>query len=463
MKTLLWLALVLALAVGGYLAYARWGRVEQALSVVTTVVTRGDIVQSIAATGRIEALMTVQVGSQVSGTIKTLNADFNSRVKRGEVIAELEPSLFATQVEQAKATVTRLQAEVERARVQVDDTQLKLMRARDLAARQLLSAADLESAETSAKAAEAGLRSAEAQVVQAQASLNQSRVNLSYTVIRAPIDGVVISRNVDVGQTVAASMQAPTLFQIANDLAQMRVNANIDESDIGLVMPGQPATFQVDAFPGMTFSGTVSQVRLNPVIESNVVSYVTVINVANPDLLLRPGMTANVTVEVSRASDVLRVPTSALRFSPTPALFASLGQAVPEAPAVRPASGPSGATSEGRSTGPGARAGGAGAGTSASGRAGGNGQQDGGRGLVWASVDGQLQAVPVRTGISDGANVAILGGALQEGVVIATGVTQASAAVAPTAGSPLIPQFGRRGGGAAQRNGGQGGGARGGQ
>jgi HlyD family secretion protein len=266
----------------------------------------------------------------VSGTIKALYADFNTQVKKGQVVAELEPSLFITQVEQAEASLVRIQADIERSKVQLEDSKLKLTRARDLAKKQLLPQADLETAEANTRQAEASLKSAEAQLVQGNASLNQNKVNLSHTVITAPIDGVVINRNVNVGQTVAASMQAPVIFEIANDLSQMQVSANIDEADIGQVNPGQPVSFQVDAFPGQNFSGTVVQVRLNPVIEQNVVSYVTVISAPNPEMRLRPGMTANVTVEVARVDDTLRVPTAALRFAPTPELFASLGQPVPE-------------------------------------------------------------------------------------------------------------------------------------
>jgi len=239
----------------------------------------------------------------VSGAIKELHADFNSRVKRGQVIARLEPSLFETQVQQAQATLVRLRADAERTRVQFEDALTKLTRARDLAGRQLVPMTDLETAEANAKVAEASLNAAEAQVSQAEASLNQTKVNLGLTVITAPIDGVVISRSVDVGQTVAASMQAPTLFQIANDLTQMQVSANVDEADIGDVAVGQSVSFQVDAYPGESFLGTVGQVRLNPVIESNVVSYVTIISVPNSDLRLRPGMTATVTIEVARAND----------------------------------------------------------------------------------------------------------------------------------------------------------------
>jgi HlyD family secretion protein len=331
LKRGLWTIVLLALlGGGGYYGYLRYKGEKPTLQLVTATVSRGSVVQGIDATGRLQAVTTVQVGSQVSGTIKALHADFNSQVKKGQVVAELEPSLFQTQVEQAEATVTRNQADLERSRVQLEDTKLKLTRAKDLAERKLIPQADLETAEANNRQAEAALKSAQAQLVQGQANLNQNKVNLSHTVITAPIDGVVINRNVDVGQTVAASMQAPTLFEIANDLAQMQVNANIAESDIGQIAVGQPVRFQVDAFPGQNFTGVVAQVRLNPVIEQNVVSYVTVISVPNPDLRLRPGMTANVTVEVARADDTLRVPTSAVRFSPTPEVFALLGQPVPE-------------------------------------------------------------------------------------------------------------------------------------
>jgi HlyD family secretion protein len=329
-RTLVTVGVLVILGAGGYFAYERFKSPPSSLQLVTATVSRGDVVAGIDATGRLQAVRTVQVGSQVSGTIKTLNADFNSVVSRGQVVAELEPSLFETQVEQAEATVTRMRADLERSRVQVEDAQLKLARARDLHARELLPKADLETAEANSRTAQAAVKSAEAQLVQGQASLNQTKVNLSHTVITAPIDGVVISRNVDVGQTVAASMQAPTLFEIANDLTQMQVNANIDEADIGQIQPGQPVRFQVDAYPGQTFTGVVAQVRLNPVIEQNVVSYVTVISVPNPEMRLRPGMTANVTVEVAREDNTLLVPSSAVRFSPTPELFAQLGQPVPE-------------------------------------------------------------------------------------------------------------------------------------
>ena len=217
--------LVLVALTAGVAAYYRSAGSGDEPGLVTARVTRGSVVETVSATGALEAVTTVQVGTQVSGTIKALFADYNSTVRKGQVIAQLEPSLFQTQVEGARATVARLEAEVDGARVQVADSQLKLRRARELAAAQLIAATELEAAEAAARQADAGLKAAEAQVVQARASLNQSQVNLGHTTIVAPIDGVVISRSVDVGQTVAASMQAPTLFVLAQDLRRMQVNA----------------------------------------------------------------------------------------------------------------------------------------------------------------------------------------------------------------------------------------------
>lgn len=339
MKKWIVLIVLVAAAVAAALYYRKAKPAEASSTLITAPVTRGSVVEAVQATGTLEAVTTVQVGTQVSGTIKSLHADFNSQVREGQVVAELEESAFQAQVEQASATLTRLQAERDRAKVQVEDTQIKLRRARELSARQLLPASDLDTAESNARQAEAALKSAEAQIVQARASLNQSRVNLGYTIIKAPIDGVVVSRNVDVGQTVAASMQAPTLFVIAKDLAQMQVSAAIDESDIGRIRNGQTVTFRVDAYPDDTFTGTVKQVRLQPVVTQNVVSYTTIISVPNPTLKLKPGMTATVTVEIARADDVLRLPGAAVRFRPTAELFASLGQ---EPPAGFGAGGPGG-------------------------------------------------------------------------------------------------------------------------
>lgn len=329
------------LVVGGGLAsgvyYAR--RTDPKPEIQTQTISRGDIVESVGATGTLEAVTTVQVGTQVSGTVQDLYADFNSIVRQGQVVARLDPSLFETQVEQARANLVRAEAEVERLEVGLGDSEVRLNRARELSKRGLIPATELEAAEVAVRAARAQLRSSEAQVVQARASLNQAQVNLEHTVITAPIDGIVIARNVDVGQTVAASLQAPTLFVIAADLTKMQVNASIDEADVGRIRPQQVVRFRVDAYPNEEFRGSVVQVRLNPVIQQNVVTYSVVIDVPNPELKLKPGLTANVTIEVANRQQVLRVPTMALRFRPSTDVFAALGQEPPELPMERPGRG----------------------------------------------------------------------------------------------------------------------------
>lgn len=397
-------------------AYYRTTGDDQAAQLVTASATRGDVVQLVEATGKLEAVTTVQVGTQVSGSIVSLHADFNSQVRKGQVVARLDPSVLQAQVEQAQATVARLGADVERSRIQVDDAEVKFRRAQELFARGLIPATDLETAETTARQAQASLKAAQAQVVQSQASLNQSKVNLSHTVIAAPVDGIVISRNVDVGQTVAASMSAPTLFVIAKDLTAMQVNASIDEADIGRIQQGQRVTFTVDAYPKDTFTGTVSQVRLNPVVSQNVVSYVTMIDVPNKDLKLKPGMTANVSVEVARADNVVRVPNATLRFVPSEEMLATVvrhdqrGRAE-SARAERPV----GETPRRPADQTMAR--------------------------VWALQEGQLRPIRVRTGISDGAVTAIVEGELAADATIVTGVSSsATAASSQPASSPLIPR-----------------------
>ena len=441
MRTRLWLSIVaIVVAVGAGIYYYRSDVAAVAPTLNTAEVSQGDVIATVEATGTLEAVTTVEVGTQVSGTIKTLGADFNSQVRQGQVIARLDSSLFDTQVAQEQATVARLRAEVLRARVQAEDAQVKLGRARDLAQKELIAKSDLDAAVSTANAADASVTSAEAQLVQAQASLNQAQVNLSHTIIRAPIDGVVIARNVNVGQTIAASMQAPTLFVLAQNLQEMLVNANVDESDIGKIQTNQPVRFRVDAYPNETFHGTVSQVRLQPKVEQNVVSYVTVIDVPNPDLKLKPGMTAAVTIETGRANDALKVPNAALRFRPTQEAFEALGQNAPE-PRQRP---------EGQTASGGPQAGAP--------QGGGNQRREPGdgtqRNAVWVLAQNTLKRVPVQIGISDGTSTAVTSSDLLPGTRVVIGVTTASAtpATAP-AGSPLIPQ-GRRGFGAGGGGGG---------
>jgi len=299
------------------------------VSVNTAPITRGEIIDTVGATGTLQAVTTVQVGSQVSGNISFLGADFNSIVHKGQVIARLDPALFQAAVEQARANLAKSKADVEHNQVALVDAQQKYTRARELAARNLIPQSDLDAAKIAVDSAQATLLSSQAAVSQAQANLNQAQVNLDHTVITAPIDGIVIQRSVDVGQTVAASMQAPTLFVIAADLTKMQVNANIDEADVGRIRPGQTVSFHVDAYPTEEFHGTVAQIRLQPVVVQNVTTYGTIINVPNDDLKLKPGMTANLKVEIAKRSDVLRVANAALRFRPTADTFAALNQAVP--------------------------------------------------------------------------------------------------------------------------------------
>ncbi|MDP6373914.1 MAG: efflux RND transporter periplasmic adaptor subunit [Vicinamibacterales bacterium] len=476
--------------------------------VSTVTVSTGDIVDTVGATGALEAVTTVQVGSQVSGKIEELYADFNSIVRAGEVIARLEPSLFETQVEQARANLIRAEADVERLTVSLEDARTKLTRAEGLSARDLIPESELEAAQVALRSAEAQLRSSNAQMTQAEASVNQARVNLGHTIITAPIDGIVISRSVDVGQTVAASMSAPILFLLAADLTKMKVNANIDESDVGQIRPGQVVTFRVDAYPEEEFQGTVSQVRLEPIVVENVVTYATQIDVPNNDLKLKPGMTATVTLEIARRDDVTRIPNAALRFRPTDDMFAALNMPVPEQPQGgrgRPGLESAGADGDGPGDGGGqggdpaerqqmrerfqnmseeeraaarqrlqAEGGGRGGGA-AVGPDGRGGRRNRAapadavpttergattidalfgplavpesKGQVWIYSGNELKPTMLTLGVSDGAYTELLGPEVPPGTELVTNITMAEGVPSRPTGatsSPLIPQRGRR-------------------
>jgi HlyD family secretion protein len=296
----------------------------------TTKVDRGDIREVVEATGTINAVTTVQVGSQVSGTISRLNADFNSRVKKGQIVAQIDPSLFQGAVLQAKADLANAranqvaaQANLEKAQATALQTRADYDRTSGLAKEGVMSQQQLDLAKANADTADAAVSAAKAAITQAvaqsqqkQAAVTVAQTNLDYTTIHAPIDGTVIARSVDVGQTVAASLQAPTLFTIAQDLTKMQVYASTDESDVGMIHTGQKVTFKVDAFPKDSFSGTVSQVRLNATTVQNVVTYSTIIDFDNPQMKLFPGMTAYITIPVADSANMLRVPNGALRYKP---------------------------------------------------------------------------------------------------------------------------------------------------
>jgi HlyD family secretion protein len=424
MKRLLWIAgLCLLLAAG--VAYYVGVDVSAAPTQLTfDAVSRGDVVATVEATGTLQPLDTVQVGTQVSGTIASIGTDFNQLVKRGQVLATLDPAIYQSQIDQAKANVIRLQSDVERAQVQYEDAALKLKRAEQLAAEQLLAQQEVDTARSTARVAQAALNGARAQLNQSQAAVTQANVNLSHTVIKSPTDGIVLNRAVEVGQTVSAGLQAPTLFVIARDLTRLELEARVDESDIGGVKSGAPVTFTVDAYPRREFTGTVRLVQLQPQTVQNVVTYTTVIDVPNGDELLKPGMTSTVSIQIDRADNTLRVPTAALRFAPTEQILkefpaANVEPLGPDAPAGRLRQG-SGA--------PGRRA-----------------------AVVWQLVDGRLHQIPVRVSVSDGTQVAIASDALTEGASIITGVARSDAATtaAPAAGgSPLVPQMPRRPGNA---------------
>jgi HlyD family secretion protein len=354
--------------------------------------TRGPIAARVTATGTLSPLVEVQVGSQVSGRIQELLADFNSPVTRGQVIARIDPRLFETEVARARANLAAAEAAVARAGADLTDARLKHERAAGLHARGMGAKADADTALATFEAASAALASARASREQARAALEQAETNLGYTTIVSPIDGVVISRDVDVGQTVAAALQTPTLFTIAEDLRKMEVHTHVAEADVGRLRPGMAVEFGVDAWPGERFHGVVKEVRYAPQTVQNVVTYDAVVSVDNPELKLRPGMTAEVVFLVEARQDALRVPNAALRFVPPPELLA---EAAPPA----------------GEDGPGTR-------------------------VLWVLQDGAPKPVRVRVGVSDGSSTEVSGGGLAAGDRVVTGL-------AGGAGDESRPTFGR--------------------
>ena len=323
------------IVIGGVLLIAfvvRHLRTGGAATYQTANVTRGPITQAVTATGTLNPVLNVQVGSQVSGNISKLFADFNSQVKAGQVVAQIDPALFQAAVTQAEGDVASAQAALELARLNAKRTQ-------DLFTRKTSSQADLDQAM-------ATLHQAEANVKIKQGALDKVKADLEHCTITSPIDGVVISRSVDVGQTVAASLQAPVIFQIANDLAKMQIDSNVAEADVGVVQVGQDVDFTVDAFPTQTFHGKVVQVRNAPITVQNVVTYDTVIGVSNPDLKLKPGMTANVSIVAARKDNVLQIKNAALRYRPTEAGAAEMGSRSPSSRGGRGSGGRERTTSE---------------------------------------------------------------------------------------------------------------------
>ncbi len=315
MKKIIIAALVVILVVAGIiLATKNNGNVRK---FKTEKVSRGDVKSTVTATGTVNAVTTVLVGTQVSGSIKQLYVDFNSFVKKGQLLAQIDPATFEAQVEQAKANLYSAEANVEKAEASLLDAKRVLDRNKTLFSRNLIAKSDLDTSETNEMSAKAQLKAVKAQVEQMRAALKVAETNLRYTSIISPVDGMVISRNVDVGQTVAASFQTPTLFNIAQDLSKMQIDTNVDEADIGKIRNGQPVEFTVDAYPDKIFKGRVSVIRNAPITVQNVVTYDVVVRVENPELILKPGMTANVSLIIAAKKSILRVPNAALRFQMT--------------------------------------------------------------------------------------------------------------------------------------------------
>ena len=416
-KRVLIIGIVAAVAIpAGAFFYSRRGSAEPKFR--KGKLDKGDVVATVTATGTLSAVTTVKVGSQVSGIIAKLYVDFNSAVRKGQILTELDPTPFLQSVELRRA-------DLEKAKVKLRNTEISLTRSKNLEKQQLLAQSELDGAQTARDAAAAA-------VAQSQAALKQAETNLSYARILSPIDGVVVDRQYDVGQTVAASFQAPVIFTIAQDLTKMQVLTNIDEADVGRVKVGQEASFSVDAFPDQPFKGAVSQIRLSPQTVQNVVTYPVVLDVANLDLKLKPGMTANVQVPVDVRKDALRVANSALRFRPDTADLVAEARKGGTAPSAPPASG---SASGGRPGGPGGRPG-----------AGGT-RPSGGAGTLYVEVPstgGKLKPVTVRTLITDGNLTAIRADELKEGDEVIVGLATARASGPGGGGGQGAPGGGRR-------------------
>jgi HlyD family secretion protein len=377
-KNTIWIAAaVAALAGGAYYFATRDSTDKTKPKYELATAEKGPVIAKVTASGTLSALVTVQVGSQVSGRIKELFVDFNSTVKKDQVIAKIDPQLFDAALASARANHLAARANLSRSEVGVVEATRQFDRAKTLGERNLIAKAEVDTAEANRDSAKAQVDASRAALAQTEAALKQAQVNLAYTTIVSPINGVVISRSVDVGQTVAASLQAPTLFIIAEDLRKMQVNTSVAEADVGKLVDGMAATFVVDAHPNDRFEGTVRQIRNSATTTQNIVTYDAVIDVENPDLKLRPGMTANVTFIHARSDDALRVPNAALRYRP----------------AVDPKKrGPKQELAAGMRT-------------------------------VWiVGETGVPQAVAIRTGITDGTNTVVESG-LEEGAQVITGGT----------------------------------------
>jgi HlyD family secretion protein len=334
MKKLIAAIVILGLGAAGVWAYMTYGVVKVEPQILEATITRGDITEVVQATGTLEALRTVQVGSQVSGTVSDILADYNSIVKKDQVIARIDPSLLQVQVEIQKANIAKQETDITSQQIQLEDAQRTLGRTKELYANKLATQQAVEQAELTVRTRTASIESAKKSLFQTQKSLEQAELNVSYCTIHSPIDGVIVQRIVDVGQTVQASMTSPQFFVVAQDLTTLRLTGGVDEADIGKIRPGQTVTFTVTAY-NKTFRGVVDRVRLNAQNQNSVVTYQVVANVENPNLELRPSMTATLKIVIETAPNVVKIPNAALRFKPTKDQYEALG-ATPPTPGQRP-------------------------------------------------------------------------------------------------------------------------------
>ena len=409
-RILKWVWLPALLAAAGVIWYFTRANDSQP-QYQTATVARGDIIQAVTATGTLNPVLNVQVGSQISGIIQNLYADFNTTVKSNQVIAQLDPATFQANVAQAEGDLANANANRELMQIQAK-------RAEELFKNKLIAESDHDTAI-------ANLHQAQAQVKIKEASLSNAQVTLRRCTIYAPVDGVVISRSVDVGQTVAASLSAPVLFQIANDLTKMQIDSNVAEADVGGVEVGQNVNFTVDAFPGRTFTGKVVQIRNSPITVQNVVTYDTVIEVSNPDLKLKPGMTANASIVTAQRFDVLKIPNGALRFRPPEALGDKKTNT----------------TSVAKSTVGGQSSGGNRSGDGGRGGAGGSGARQHGERRSARTVcilkDAKLQPIQIKTGITDGLMTEVTEGLNENDKIITSSITQQSGPTPAPASNPF--------------------------
>ena len=384
-------AIVAALVSGaGALVWLIHGHRPEAPKYETTLVERGGLQAKVTATGTLSALVTVSVGSQVSGRIQALFADFNSPVKKGQKIAQIDPQLFQAAVENARANHAAAKGQLNVSKAKALDAHRQYARSKEMSEKKLIAQADLDTAQTNMLAADAQVESNDGNLQQAQAQLHQAIVNLEYTSITSPMNGVVISRAVDVGQTVAATMTAPTIFTIAEDPRKMQVDSSVTEADVGKLQPGMKAFFHVDAYPGEKFNGVIRQIRNAATIMQNVVTYDAVIDVDNSDLKLKPGMTANVTVIYSQREEALMLGNAALRFHPP---REAMGDGATKSPATRSGAGKKQVDRE-----------------------------DGTR-TVWVLREGKIKAVQIKIGLTDGTTTEIVEGGLVEGDELVTEIS----------------------------------------